>query len=274
VAPSLATRGVECLRTTGPRNATALACDAVARGAERVIAVGGDGTVSEVAAGLLGSSISLAVIPAGRGNDFARALGIPRGRAAAARLALEGHARDIDVGCATSSTARRTFVNVAGCGFDAEVVHHMAQTRNGTGSLAYLMAVLGTLARVRPRHLRLTLDGGCPLERSVVGLAVANGTHYGGGLRIAPRAALDDGLFDVCVVGARTPAGVLALLPWLYVGAHTQRHGVEFFRARHVIIEPLDADSAGCQADGEPIGGLPAAFEVQPAALRVITGLR
>jgi diacylglycerol kinase (ATP) len=272
IGPWFVEHAIVCSATGSPGEAIQLVREAVARGAERVIAVGGDGTVSEIAASLVCSSTALAVIPAGSGNDFARAIGIPRKPAAAAHLALRGSPTRVDAGCATSSDARRTFVNVAGCGFDADVVRHLAYPRGG--SLAYLAAVLGTLSHMRPIHLRLTFDGGRTLERSVVGLAVANGTHYGGGLRIAPRALLDDDLFDVCVVGARNPLGVLALLPWLYLGAHARRSGVEFFRAHRVQVDALDGAAVGCQVDGELIGDLPVTFDIQPAALRVIAGRR
>ena len=143
IGPRFVEHAIACSATRSPGEAIQLAREAVAHRAERVIAVGGDGTVSEIAASLVGSSTALAVIPAGSGNDFARAIGLPRKPAAAAHLALHGTPTRVDAGCATLSDAPRTFVNVAGCGFDADVVRHLAYPRGG--SLAYLAAVLGTL---------------------------------------------------------------------------------------------------------------------------------
>jgi diacylglycerol kinase (ATP) len=153
-------------------------------------------------------------------------------------------------------------VNVAGCGFDAEVVRSLTRRQS---ALAYLLGVLRTVTGYTPRAMRIELDG-TVLERRAVGVAVANGPRYGAGLRIAPRASMDDGLFDVCLVGALGAAGVVGLLPFVYLGAHQRYPRVEFFRARTVRIE----GEAGCQADGELVSDLPARFEVVPKALWVV----
>jgi diacylglycerol kinase (ATP) len=258
----LSPTGMECVRTERPGHATEIAREAAAGGYERVVAVGGDGTVSEVTAGLVGSETALGIVPCGTGNDFSRALGVPSRPSAALRLALGGSARPIDVGRIDIAGRSRWFANVAGCGFDAEVVRRL---RRGQSSLVYLFGVLRTVTGYKPRRMRVEFDGRM-VERRAVGVAVANGPRYGAGLRIAPRASLDDGLFDVCVVGALGAAGILGLLPFLYLGAHARYPRVELFRARSVAIE----GDAGCQADGELVGDLPARFEVVPGALRVV----
>ena len=268
---------VRCAHTRWPGHARQLAAAAVQAGVRRVIVVGGDGTVSEVAAALVGTSVVLAIVPAGTGNDFAFTLGVPPRADAAAHLALAGSARVVDVGMverAAPDGGCATFVNVAGCGFDAEVVRCIGRMRAaGGGSLAYLSAVLRTLARAKPIALTLVLDNTLRLRRRAVGVAVANGSHYGGGLHIAPRASVDDGWFDVCVVGDVGAAGLLGLLPFLYAGMHGRYPRVEFFRCRAVDIESATGGGVGCQADGELVGELPVTFRVEPRALRVAAPL-
>jgi diacylglycerol kinase (ATP) len=263
---SLSPGGVECVATHGPGHARELARDAVARDVERVLAVGGDGTVSEVAAGLVGSGAALAIVPTGTGNDFARGICIPAQPELALRLALNGTPRTMDLGCLGIDGVERTFVNVAGCGFDAEVVRRLKGVpQRGAGSLVYLAGVLRTVLAYAPRPMRIEVDGRV-VERRATGVALANGPRYGGGLRIAPHARVDDGLLDVCVVGAHGAVRILGLLPFIYLGVHARYPGVEFFRGRSVAV----VGEAPCQADGELIGSLPATFRVEPRALRVV----
>jgi diacylglycerol kinase (ATP) len=263
---ALSPGGVERVATHGPGHARDLARYAVARGVERVLAVGGDGTVSEVAAGLVGSGAALAIVPTGTGNDFARGIGIPAQPELALRLALNGTPRTMDLGCLGIDGVERTFVNVAGCGFDAEVVRRLeCVPQRGAGSLVYLAGVLRTVLAYAPRPMRIEVDGRV-IERRAIGVALANGPRYGGGLRIAPHARVDDGLLDVCVVGALGAARILGLLPFIYLGAHARYPGVEFVRGRSVTV----VGEAVCQADGELIGSLPATFRVEPRALRVV----
>jgi diacylglycerol kinase (ATP) len=261
---------VACIATECAGHASRLAREAAEQAYERVLAVGGDGTVSQVAAGLAGTPTVLAVIPAGNGNDFSRALGVPAAPELAARVALEGRARPVDMGHLQVGGRCVAFVNVAGCGFDAEVLRQTAARRALGGSLLYFGGILRTLTAFRPRPMRLTIDGRV-FERRALGIAVANGPTYGGGIRIAPRAILDDGLFDVCLVGDLSPARLLALLPRLYTGTHAGRKEVEFFRCRELTAELLGGDRVTCQADGELLEQLPATFRMQPRRLMCVT---
>jgi YegS/Rv2252/BmrU family lipid kinase len=261
-----------CVQTSRPGEATSLARDAVHCGVQRVIAVGGDGTVSAVADGLAGSQTALGVVPAGTGNDFVRTMRLPREAGRAARLALQGASGWIDVGRVEHANQIASLVNVAGCGFDAEVVRRTGTGRTGGGTLPYLASVVRVVWTFAPRRLRLTLDGQS-IERHVLGVAVANGPCYGGGLRIAPAASLEDGLLDVCLVGALPPLGLLALLPRLYAGTHAGHPAVEFFRCREVVVESVyDGPETCCHTDGELLGRLPARFWIEPRGLRCVLG--
>jgi diacylglycerol kinase (ATP) len=264
-------RDYECVLTDSPGHARRLAREAAAGGYQRIVAVGGDGTVSEVAGGLVGSDAALGIVPAGNGNDFSRALGLPRVPERAAWLALRGATRRVDLGRVQVGQQCTVFVNVAGCGFDAEVVRRTASGRHARGALLYLMGIVQTLSAFRPLPLRLVLDGQ-PIVRRALGVAVAIGPRYGGGMRIAPQAVLDDGLFDICVVGDLSPTRLLALLPRLYAGTHTSHSAVEFFRCRELRVEALAPREVCCQADGELLDGLPAVFSIESRALVCVAG--
>lgn len=265
-------KDLEWVTTRAPGHARNLARDAVSRGVDRVVAVGGDGTVSEVAGGLAGSQVALGVIPAGTGNDFSHALGLPSAPEPAARVALGRSRRRVDLGHVHNADQRVSFVNVTGCGFDAEVVRRTSATLCAGGALLYLGGILRTLRAFRPVPMRLVADGRS-LERLVLGIAVAIGPRYGGGMLIAPHAVVDDGWFDVCLIGDVTPLQLVALLPRLYAGTHGVHRAVELFRCRELTVEPvLAASDVGCQADGELLDRLPATFSIQPQGLLCVAG--
>jgi YegS/Rv2252/BmrU family lipid kinase len=190
-----------CVLTQYAGHARELASTATARGYERVVAVGGDGTVYEVANGLAGTETTLGIIPAGTGNDTAGNLGVPFDPIAAASLAAQGTARHIDLGEIRTAQSTSYFVNVAGFGFDAEVawrVNRMPRKFVG-GTVPYVIGVLETLWQYRAPLMRISVDQQT-FERRVFLVAVANNPSYGGGMRIAPNARCDDGLFDLCLV--------------------------------------------------------------------------
>jgi diacylglycerol kinase (ATP) len=235
-----------------------------------VVAVGGDGTVSEVANGLVGTGCALGVIPAGTGNDFVRALRIPDDPWAAARVAFGGTPRPIDVGEVRTAQGSCYFVNVASYGFDAEVARRARALPFG-GSQRYLVAVLRTLRELRSEPVRLDVDGR-RIDQHATLVAIANGHRYGGGLRIAPDAILDDGYFDLCLVRGLSRAAALGLLPRVYWGTHCRHPAVELLRCRQVELSARAALPG--QADGEPLGGLPASFLLLPGALQCVVPAR
>lgn len=255
--------------TERPGHATELARAAAAQGYARIAALGGDGTLSEVVNGVAGSGAALAVVPAGTGNDFVRWAGIPAEPMAAARLALAGSARPIDLGEIRAAGRSMYFINVAGFGFDAEVARAVnAYPKYLGGTVPYVLGILKTLWRYRPTPVRLTMDGRV-LERKVLLAAVANCKSYGGGMLIAPDAAENDGWFDVCVAGDLGPAEVLLVVPKIYSGGHKTHPKCEFFRCRELHVEA--AAPLGCQADGELAGSLPLTFRIHPGGIRCVT---
>lgn len=245
---------------------TLLAAEAVSAGHDAVIVCGGDGTIAEVLPSLAHTSTALGLIPLGTGNDLARALGIPRSPAAAARLLRDGQRRTIDLG----RCGDRWFSTVATFGFDAEVSQIMEEGRAPlSGTAGYLLASLRHLRHYRSPRVRLSGDFG-EFEQDVFLAAVANTRTYGGGLRIAPAASPDDGLFDVCVVDGTVPIStLLSLVPRIFWGGHVHHPSVRVLRTQWVRFEPVDGRHL-LHADGEPLAMAPATLRIEVQALRVI----
>jgi YegS/Rv2252/BmrU family lipid kinase len=270
VAELLVAHGVEVVQhqTRSLEDARVAACEA-ARDVDAVAAMGGDGTVGACAAGLAdagpGAGAALAVIPAGGGNDAARSLGLPaRDPLAAAALLTRLRRRPADL----ATVAGRGYLNVAGAGFDSEVNRVANQHLGWAGNHPrYVGAVLAQLAVGRTNRFRLVLDGHA---QEVTGwlIAVANGPSYGGGMHVAPRASLADGLLDVIVIADIGKLEFLRTFPKVFTGRHIEHPAVAVHRAAKV---ELDADRPlHVYADGEPAGTLPATFGVRPAALTVL----
>ena len=245
-----------------------MARQAASDGAGIVAALGGDGHVGNVANGLIGTDAALAVIPAGTGNDFARHLGIDRkDPLGAARLLGSPATRRIDVVRVEHSDGERYFVNVAGTGFDAEVNEHANKVSFLKGNLKYVYSTFVTLSRFKPGQFRIVVDGS---EHDVAGMlvAVGNGVSYGGGMKVTPDALLDDGVLDLCVLGAVPKLTFLKTFPKVFSGKHVTHPSVQMLRGK--VIE-ISADRPfQVYADGERFGRLPATFTVIPDALSVV----
>lgn len=240
-----------------------LLCTEAAAAGEAVVVMSGDGLIGQAGGVLAGSEAPLGIIPGGRGNDLARALGIPVSPAAAAELIAAGPTRRIDVGVAGS----KRFLGIASCGLDSEVNRIANDSRLVKGKLVYTYATLVALARWQPARFELRLDGE-PLHLDGHAVAVANSSSYGGGMRIAPRAELDDGAFDVVMTGNLSRLSCLANLPKVFGGRHVANPAVNVVRACSV---ELKADRPfELYADGDVITTLPATLSLLPRALRVI----
>jgi diacylglycerol kinase (ATP) len=246
-----------------------LAARKAASSVDAVLAMGGDGTVGACAAGLAGTPgavAALGVIPAGGGNDAARNLGLAFGDPLTVAAALPS------LGVRRADLVRaeeRWVVNAAGAGFDAEVGRRANQwLSRAPARLRYVGAVMAELVGGRPVAFELRLDGR-PLRTGAWLVAVANSQSYGGGMRIAPSARLDDGLLDVVVIGGElSKAGFLATFPKVFSGRHVEHPAVRLHRAARVEV---DAERpVAVHIDGEPAGTLPASFEVAPAAIAVL----
>ncbi|MYU32014.1 diacylglycerol kinase [Streptomyces sp. SID8358] len=244
--------------------------DAVAGGTGALIAVGGDGMMSLALQAVAGTSTPLGAVAVGTGNDFARALGLPvRDPAAAGRLAADalkaGTARAIDLG----RVGERWFGSVLASGFDSRVNDRGNRMRRVGGRFKYDLAILAELAAFRPVPYRVRLDGGPVREIEATLIAVGNGTAYGGGMRICADAVMDDGLFDVTVVGACSRTTLLKVFPRVYKGTHLGHPVVSVHRVSSI---ELAAAGVTAYADGEPLGALPLTATCVPGAVRVLAG--
>jgi len=237
--------------------------EAAAAAGEICVVMSGDGLIGQVGGTLAGTGAPLGVIPGGRGNDFARAVGIPDDVEAAVATLAAGHTREIDVG----EVNGRRFLCIASCGFDSEANRIANQTKRVKGPLVYAYAALRALATWKPATFTLTLDG---VREQVTGytVAAANSNAYGGGMIAAPDAELDDGLLDVGASGNVGKLRFLRGLGQIFKGEHLETLEVRLWRVQEVKIE-ADRPFA-VYADGDPIAELPATVRLLPRALRVI----
>jgi YegS/Rv2252/BmrU family lipid kinase len=251
--------------TTSLEHARELARVAATAG-ETAVALGGDGLIGALASALCASAGAgvLGVLPGGRGNDFARSLGIPLEPVAACEVLATGVERSLDLGEADG----KTFIGIASCGFDSEANRIANDTKLVRGNLVYAYGALRALAGWRPARFTLTIDGAPP--RTVTGytVAAANSKAYGGGMLMAPDASTSDGLLDVVIVGEVAKLKFLRLLPTVFKGAHVRQPGVEVVRAAQLQVA---ADRPFTMyADGDPIASLPVSVRAVPDALKVI----
>ncbi len=263
--------------TVRPGDATRLAAAAVEAGCRQVVAVGGDGTVNEVANGLLlatrgaAADVGLGIIPTGRGVDLCRTVGIPLDCEQAARRLLAARAVALDVGeveyVAHGGGGRRYFLNFAGLGFDVEVVRRASRLSAGGGTVPYLTSVFLSLFSYRNRRLEMVLDGEV-VRQKISTVVVANGQYFGGGMRIAPQASPVDGLLDVVVIGDVGKLELAVNLPKIYEGSHLSHPKVQTRRVQQAEMHSVEP--VYVQADGDPLGETPVRVHLLQGALRLL----
>jgi YegS/Rv2252/BmrU family lipid kinase len=237
---------------------------AAAGAGEIAVAFGGDGLIGAVADALRDGESIMGILPGGRGNDFARALGVPLDPAAACSVLATGAPRALDLG----EVSGRTFVGIASCGFDSEANRIANRARLVRGRLVYAYGAVRALTRWRPVTFTVTIDGARP--RTVTGytVAAANSRSYGGGMQLAPAADLDDGELDVVIISELSRLRFLALMPTVFTGTHVHRPVVQTVRAR--TLEIAASRPVTLYADGDPIAELPVRITVLAGAMRVM----
>jgi len=248
-----------------PDDPARLAHAAAAEGHD-LVACGGDGVVGVVAGVAADTGRTLAIVPTGAGNDFARTLGYdPKRPLDAFGVLAHGDDRVVDLGRVNG----RWYTCVTASGFDAEANRWANTVTRLTGTPLYVAAVLRTLAVYQPHPFRLTVDGEEHDVRAWL-VAVGNGPAYAGGMKITPKASMDDGVLDVTVVGELTRMQFLANFPKVFKGTHLAHPDIAIFRGTHVEIASLDPSvPMDVYADGERVGPLPATMEAVRQALRV-----
>ena len=262
--------------TEGPKHATHIARElAQQKNVRAVIAIGGDGTVNEVANGLAGSEIPLGSIPAGSGNDFAKGLQIPKQIDQALERALSGEKRKIDI----ASINHEIFVIVAGIGFDAQVAKATNQApykkwlnRFRLGSISYVISFFKVLFRYQPTEVCLVIDEREHTFKDVWLVAVANTPYYGGGMMICPQAKCDDGLLHACIVHGISRWKLLTLFPRVFFGTHIYHRAVTIVTGQRFKITssiPLTVHGDG-EILGETPGETPLELSIKQEGLYIV----
>lgn len=266
VADMLAQRGEEyrLFETAGAGDGDRQARLALESGCKNVVCIGGDGTLSEIVDAVAGSGSVLYIVPSGTGNDFARALGLPKDPMEAFKAQLSGRRASIDCG----SINGRAFINVSGSGFDVEVLRKTEELKRVyPGEKAYRKAVLAVLGSYRPFGAEISIDGGefRPFNGTIV--EIANGQCIGGGMKVAPGARLQDGLFDMVTVACVPRVLIPLLLPLFVLGVHVYLPIARVTRAKDVVLR---AKGMVVNIDGRLEKMDEAHYTIRPSSLAVM----
>jgi YegS/Rv2252/BmrU family lipid kinase len=281
----------EVYRTTSPGDATEKTRAALESGVESIVVVGGDGTLGEAAEGFfrinhdlnhppapINPSATLAILPAGTGNDFAR--GLRRKRLPLhewIETVISGHTQTVDVLYGRCNGYEKPFIclNASTMGIGGETAGRVAAQgkfmRNFSGEFRFVFAAVGALAAWRERRVRVTVDGRVVVDGPMNLAGVANGLYAGGGMMLSPEARLDDGKLDVITASGLTRKNVVTELSRIHTGGHVKNPKVTITQGTIVTIETLLAqDAMPLEADGNVRGVTPVRFQVLPAALRFV----
>ncbi|HEY6893278.1 MAG TPA: diacylglycerol kinase family protein [Rhodanobacteraceae bacterium] len=226
---------------------------------DRVVICGGDGTLNLALRRFDLSRGTMALVPLGSGDDFARVNGIPRDVKSACEVVVNGVMREVDIACANDMR----YAGVAGVGFDSEVARFAQRVKHLQGSAVYLYAILRVLPSFRPLPMRI--DG---RDEEVMFATFGNTRQYGSGIQIVPDASIDDGLLDSCIVHRTSRWQLLMTLPLAYGGKHTRKPFVEMRRAREFNVETNE--TMDVFADGEALTKTPARFSIASERLRIV----
>lgn len=255
---------VDAQASTSPQHLTQIAAESSRAGYDRVVICGGDGTLHFATREFDLARATMALIPLGSGDDFARVLGIPKSLRAACEVAVQGKVRSVDV--ATANDLR--YLGVAGLGFDSEVARYANEhARFLSGPAVYLYSIFRVLPQFTPRRVHISVNG-FERDEDIMFAAVGNSRQYGAGIRITPAAVVDDGVLDGCIVHRTSRFQLLTTLPRAYNGSHVKKPFVETLRStefRFASERPLDVF-----ADGEYLTVTPVRFAIASEKLRIV----
>jgi diacylglycerol kinase (ATP) len=259
---------IESLLTEQKGDAESFAREALRKSPSLIIAAGGDGTFNEVANGMVGSEVPLAIVPLGTTNVLAKEAGIPENMESALEVAVSHTPKSISLGrivfTRLSSLITRYFLLMAGVGFDGEAVYGMNKTiKKISGKGTYLYSGFKALLGFHPHRLIVTVDGKSHSGYSVI---IGNAAKYGGNFRVAPDARLTDPALYVCIFEGKRRLDILRYVAGITTGSHIGFRDVEYLKAEHVEI----MGDARIQTDGDYLGKTPAKIDVVRDALKLI----
>lgn len=267
ITDALAERGIpfSAEKSEYAGHATELAAEAVKNGVQKIVVLGGDGTIREVASAVMNTDTQLGIISCGTGNDIIRPLKIPKDPLEALEVALNGEVRHMDAAMANDLL----YFNVAGFGFDVDVLRYVEiyKKRMKNGSLAYLRGLLTALLHLSTRKTKFTWPEG-EMEADVLIIAAGNGTHFGGGMMVTPKADPFDGLLDICVITNVSKLRAYMILPKFMKGEHLTTKYVTYFKTTELtaVCEPASL----LDVDGDMLPGTPVTFKILPQAMWVV----
>lgn len=265
-------------------HAIELAKKAAEEGREFIVACGGDGTINEVANGIMlsGKDTELGVLPMGTGGDFRRTLGMPSTIRRASEALKNGVTKKIDVGKVTfvnheDKTEERYFLNIASVGLSASIIERVKTTGNlswlafnslrGKASFAY--STMQEIINLKAKTVRVRFDDEPVKALQTIVFCVANARYFGGGMKIAPDAVIDDGLFNIVNIGDIGTGKIMLNAQKLYAGTHYSLDEVKHTTAKRIEVSAFGNEEIHLETDGELPGKLPAVFEILPSALKV-----
>lgn len=264
---------VDITQSPGPQATVDIVAAAVSRG-DVVVSVGGDGMLSSIAGEVSARAGALGIVPAGRGNDFVRMVGLPTEPPDIAKVLLEGTPTPIDLLCLRLGDAPpRVVAGSVYTGVDATASEIVDRARWMPRRLQYPYAAVRSLATYTPIAARVVVDGEAH-DFQAATVVVANSAYYGSGMKVAPSASVTDGRLDVVVIEAASRRALIRALPKVYDGSHVAAPGVHVLRGRSVSLSGTPAAPMG--GDGEPLGRLPetelaaARIDVMPGALNLL----
>lgn len=269
---------LELHETRSPGDGLRLGRELADAGFDLLVAVGGDGTISEVAAGILGSArpqTELSFVPLGSGSDFSRNFTLPRGAEAMAAYIANAVPKAIDAGILSGTDGgapERAFVNIASIGVSGNIVRAANRpgcSRFAGGSLHFLFHSLREIARYKPAHVRVTVDGTDVFSGPVVCVVCANGGWFGGGMHVMPMADFRDGILEIGVLRFTSRVGLVRLMLKFYSGAHLSDPNASFHHGRRIEVVSIGPNPALIEADGEQIGEHSLSASIRPASLRL-----
>ncbi len=263
---------------------TTLALRGAEQGRKFIIACGGDGTINEVANGIMqsGAEIEFGVLPSGTGGDFRRTIGIPNDTREAGVVLRSGVTKEIDVGKVTflnheNETTSRYFLNVSSFGLSAAIIERVKSSNIVgwiphdilRGKTSFALSTLQEILGLNFDTVKVKFDDQEAKPLNTINFCVCNSRFFGGGMKIAPDAVINDGFFDVVNIGDIKTAKILLRGYTLYRGSHLSLEEVKSTRARKIEVSPMNSEEIHIEVDGELPGKLPATFEILPKALKV-----
>lgn len=265
--------------TEAPGHAIAITADYLKEGYNQIVSVGGDGTANEVVNGLFVDndskykSAAVSFLSTGTGRDLGRTIGTPSDPAEAVRHILRSSTRPVDVGKISYSNKLgekelRYFINIAGLGLDGDTCDRVNRTNKAFGGfVSFLWGTVVSLILYKNKNMTITVDNKLICDEPITVIVVGNGCYFGGGMKVAPNASMDDGLFDIIILRDLSKLNLLMSLPKVYSGSHLSHPRVTSLRGRKIQVS--SDGSALLELDGEQTGQAPVEIEIMPGAINL-----